>query len=99
MRRGESRSSHRHSSPRLGDLLVSLHREVQKELVTAATLEGSHILSFAMVTGFHQLTVQLVDQRASLESIDRFLGLPMVLRCEGPSMAVLLGMLLQRQSL
>jgi hypothetical protein len=62
---------------------VSLHRQVQKEQVTAVSLEGSHILSFAVVTGFHQLTVQLIDQRASLESIDRFLGLPMGLRYEG----------------
>jgi hypothetical protein len=83
----------------LGDLLVSLHKQVQKEQVTAVSLEGSHILSFTVVTGVHQLTVQLIDQRASLESIDRFLGLPMGLRCEGLSMAVFLGMLLQRQSL
>jgi hypothetical protein len=55
---------------------VSLHRQVQKEQVTVVTLEGSHILNFAVVIGFHQLTVQLIDQRASLKSIDKFLGLP-----------------------
>jgi hypothetical protein len=47
---------------------VSLHRQVQKEQVTAVSLEGSHILSSAVVTGFHPVTVQLIDQRASLES-------------------------------
>jgi hypothetical protein len=78
---------------------VSLHRQVQTEQVTVATLKGSHILSFAVMTGFHQLTMQLIDQRARLESIDRLLGLPMGLRCEGPPMAVFQGMLLQRHSL
>jgi hypothetical protein len=78
---------------------VWLHRQVQKEHVTVVTIEGSHILSFAVVIGFHQLTVQLIDQRASLKSIDKFLGLPVGLGCEGPWMGVFLGMLLQRQSL
>jgi hypothetical protein len=64
---------------------VSLHRRVQKDQVTVVSLEGSHILSFAVVTGFHQLTVQLIDQSASLESIDRFLGLPMGLSYKGPN--------------
>jgi hypothetical protein len=56
-------------------------------------------LNFGGVIGFHQLTVQLIDQRASLKSIDKFLGLPVGLGCEGPGMGVFLGMLLQRQSL